>query len=140
MYADVGGKLWHPTEDASSPGYARLRYNPCRQNGREGPTQLRETKVFLSRGVGISHWGKKPELLGFEVHDVGLGASIFGDGWINRALVQCRTGTVLQLPCTSCHAAGTLRSFPANGFTWYDTNQAVSTNVCMSRVHVVEMI
>ena len=41
----------------------------CHRRGREGRTRLRETKVFLGRGVGVLHWGRRPELVGLEAHD-----------------------------------------------------------------------
>jgi hypothetical protein len=52
----VGGKLWHPY----SSGH--LRYNPCRTHpARSGRTRFDDTKVFLGRGVGVSHWGNEPQ-------------------------------------------------------------------------------
>ena len=76
----MGGKLWHPTA-----GSDLLRYNPCRSApGREGLTRLSETKVFLGRGVGVLHWGRRPELVGFEAHDLALAASVLGEAWIDR--------------------------------------------------------
>jgi hypothetical protein len=59
-----------------------------------------QTKVFLSKGVGVSNWGDRPEIVGFEAHDVALSASILGEGYIHNALVRCRTGSALQVPCS----------------------------------------
>ena len=112
-----GGKLWHPDEASDA-----LRYNPGRQNpARDTCTcepvecgwcstcgckevdkafvSLTNTKVFLSLGTGLSNWGARVELLGLESHDVGLGASILGLGYIASMLVRCRTGATLEVPC-----------------------------------------
>ena len=97
-------------------GTAILRYNPGRANpARESATILTNTKAFLSRGVGLNHWGSHPEIIGFEAHDVGLSISILGNGYIHNAYVRCRTGAAL-LPSDN-NMGGT-------GFEWYDTNQA----------------
>ena len=87
-----------------------------------------------SRGVGISHWGDKPELLGLEAHDLGLAASILGNGWIDRMLVRCRTGAPLQPPCNGCDEQQVLSGMLGSGFEWYDTNQAhIVTNSTFRR-------
>jgi hypothetical protein len=140
-----GGKLYHP-EDGSD----RLMYNPGRQNparstcaiepcesnhwsggcscegtGYEAYTTLQNTKVFLSAGVGISHWGARVEVVGFEAHDVALSISILGAGYIHDGLIRCRTGDELQLPCDNCDAGRTLaQGMLGTGFEWYDTDQA----------------
>jgi len=136
----VGGKLWHPeTADPSHPLYHKLRYNPCRQSGdeRSGATVMRETKVFVGRGVGVSHWGKSPELVGYEAHDLALAASILGYAWLDRMLVRCRTGAPFELPCNGCNRASTLAKMLGSGFEWYDTNQAhIVTNARFERCGV----
>ena len=58
----VGGRLYH--RSWNNP-HGLLHYNPCRTAGRTGPTRLHDTKIFLSRGVGVSHWGNVPELVRF---------------------------------------------------------------------------
>ena len=116
-----GGRLEHHGEQIdSATGEPILRYNAGRVNpGRSGSTVLKETKVFLSRGAGILHWGSKPEMIGLEAHDLGLSASILGNGYVHRAYVRCRTGADLQLPCSGCNAASTLAyGMAGNGFEW----------------------
>ena len=119
----VGGKLWHPYSSSSI-----LRYNPCRTlPGRSGLTRMTNTKVFIGRGVGVSHWGRRPELIGFEAHDLALAASIMGDGFLNHALVICRTGAALQAPCENgCDQGAALSSVQGSGFEWYDTSQGAA--------------
>jgi len=136
----VGGKLYH---DADTD---LLTYNPGRQDparstclsepcalrascncppSHQGWTRFTNTKVFLGRGVGISHWGSTPEIIGYEAHDVGLSASILGLGYIHDALVRCRTGAHLQLPCDDCDAEQVLAwGMAGSGFEWYDTGQS----------------
>lgn len=131
-----GGKLWHRVDDPTDPLHGELTYNPCRTSpARGGETILKETKVFLGRGVGVSHWGSRPELTGFEAHDVGLAASILGAGWIDRMLVRCRTGAPLSLPCGDPSDCDAKRAKMAgSGFEWYDTNQAhIITNATFRR-------
>lgn len=135
-----GGKLFHP--DTSET----LAYNPGRQNparstcivepctinsacdcwaAYEAFTRLTNTKVFLLRGVGINHWGTRPELVGFEAHDVGLAASILGVGWLDNVLVQCRTGEPVEAPGYGAGSEVRLAySWGGSGFEWYDTFQA----------------
>ena len=89
---------------------------------------LCSTKVFLGVGVGVSHWGNAAELVGFESHDLALAASMLGEGWMHHALVRCRTGAPLVVPCevggSGCDSAVALAEMPGSGFAWYDTGQA----------------
>ena len=142
-----GGKLVHPTAASDA-----LRYNP----GRQAPARdtcscepheagctwcgtcackaefqaymrLEDTKVFASRGVGISNWGARVEVDGLEAHDVGLAISILGHGYITRMLVRCRTGESLQMP-----GGDRGHEMSGDGFEWYDTAQAhILTDVTM---------
>ena len=117
-----GGRLEHDASQLDAATNAPiLRYNPGRANpGRDSLTVLRDTKTFLSIGVGILHWGSQPEIIGAEAHDLGLSFSILGNGYITKAYVRCRTGSLLQLPAGSASAVG----MNGHGFEWYDTNQA----------------
>ncbi len=128
-----GGKLWHPQDDSDVLRYDPGRQNPPRDTCSCDPHEahctwcddcrckqeyqvyhrLEETKVFLSRGVGLNHWGPRVEIIGYEAHDVGLAASILGYGYINRMLVRCRTGESLAMPCASC-----ARQMGGDGFEW----------------------
>ena len=54
----VGGRLWHPWSNSD-----HLRYNPCRTHpARSGLTRFVDTKVFLGRGVGVSHCARPSQL------------------------------------------------------------------------------
>jgi hypothetical protein len=112
-----GGQLEH---DASQLDAATnepiLRYNPGRSSpGRDSATVLRDTKTFLSIGIGILHWGSQPEIINAEAHDLRLSVSILGNGYIHNAYVRCRTGAPLQLPAGSASAVG----MAGHGFEWY---------------------
>lgn len=117
-----GGRLEHDSSQIDrSTGEPVLRYNPGRANpARTSATVLRDTKVFLTIGIGILHWGSCPEIINADAHDLGLSFSILGHGFIRNAYVRCRTGAPLALPAGSSSAVG----MSGNGFAWYDTNQA----------------
>lgn len=78
--------------------------------------------MFLTRGVGFTHWGARPQLEWFEAHDVGLAASILGVGYLKTALVRCRTGLPILAPGYSYTSP--LQGWDGSGFEWYDTHQA----------------
>ena len=133
----VGGKLWHPNSQSNS-----LRYNPCRTAGRQGRTLMQDTKAFLGVGVGVSHWGDVQELVRYEAHDLGLAASMLGEGWLDSALVRCRTGAHLQVPCDGggggvCDGDGDPRALVhmrGSGFEWYDTSSRhIVSNITFAR-------
>ena len=141
----VGGRLYHPSSSSDelvyNPGRVVAGRPTCRCEPKEpscapygrclepGYTVFNNTKVFLLKGTGISHWGSRIELRGFEAHDVGLAAAILGYGYITDMLVRCRTGAQLQLPCDDdgCDResvlGGKYGGMHANGFIWYDTGQ-----------------
>ena len=89
-----GGRLEHDSSQIDrSTGEPVLRYNPGRANpARTSATVLRDTKVFLTIGIGILHWGSCPEIINADAHDLGLSFSILGHGFIRNAYVRCRTG------------------------------------------------
>ena len=93
-------------------------------------TKMTNTKVFLVRGAGLTHWGKRSEIVSFEAHDVGRVANIFGQVLLDKALVRCRTGHELRVPCTDgswcANNPGAILTSGAmtNGFFWYDTGQS----------------
>mmetsp|Transcript_20238 Transcript_20238/g.42749 ORF Transcript_20238/g.42749 Transcript_20238/m.42749 type:complete len:1211 (-) Transcript_20238:513-4145(-) len=104
---------------------------------------LRSTKVYLTMGNGLTHWGKRVEIIKYEASDVGLGLSILGFDWVDQMLVQCRTGLAPQLPCkagSGCNDWETAgRYWTSRGFEWYDTNQAhILTNITFRRCGVYE--
>lgn len=147
-----GGKLLHPHTSSDA-----LVYNAGRQSRQSCAVEpcsvssscscpaehkvyqrMTNTKVFLSAGTGVTHWGHRPELVGYEAHDVGLSLSILGYGYLTRALVRCRTGTPLQIPCDGCNVGSQLAwGLGGTAFEWYDTNQAhIVTNTTFRRCGV----
>ena len=140
----VGGRLYHPSTSSNelvyNPGRVVAGRPTCRCEPKDkvkepscapygsclqpGYTVFNNTKVFLLKGTGLSHWGSRIELRSFEAHDVGLAAAILGYGFITDMLVRCRTGAQLQLPCDDdgCDRPATLSNLyggmKANGFIW----------------------
>ena len=107
LFEDAQGRLRYnagrqlPARDtcAGDVGQDSQDYSCRHWMGEEGYTVIEQTKVFLSRGVGLSHWGRRMEVIGFEAHDVGLGLAILADkGYLTEALVQCRSACIAGRP------------------------------------------
>ena len=147
-----GGKLWHANSSSDELTYNAGRQSPARETcatepcalrascscpeGSRSVTRVTNTKVFLTAGTGLTHWGARPEVVGYEAHDVGLSLSILGDGYIHEALVRCRTGAALQVPCDGCDASATLAwGMGGTGFEWYDTNQVLVDTAQPQQLH-----
>jgi len=134
LYEDATGRLWYnggrqsPARNtcAGYAGQSAQNYNCKGWLGEDGFTVLEDTKVFLSGGVGLSHWGSRVEVSGFEAHDVGLGLAILAErGHLTGALIQCRTGSPLDcVNGNACDDASIGYRFEGSGFDWYDTGQA----------------
>jgi len=142
----VGGSLGHedPSDPSSplvyNPGRAATRdtctvqsgwcgSGPCRCNDdKQGFLRFTNTKVFLSASAGLLHWGSRGEIIGYSAYDLALSASVLGVFQISDALIACRTGDPLLLPCNGCEnnpstAASMLKQLDGVGFEWYDTSQ-----------------
>lgn len=77
--------------------------------------QLYNSKAFLTPAVGLNSWSGRIEILGFEVHDMGLSLEALEAGvLIDRLLAQCRTGESIAVP-----ADVNVASMLGNGFFWY---------------------
>ena len=146
-----GGKLW--TNSSGEYMYNAARINPSRDTcvppaglgaqefncplsleyGDGSFTHMRHLKVFLSQGVGVSHWGLRNDVRFFEAHDVELGIAMLAQrGHMAHALLQCRTGAALSSSVDP--SIDVSAGFLANGFEWYDTGQAhILTNVTFRR-------
>ncbi len=66
------------------------------------------TKTFLCE-LGISHWGDRVEVTGFESHDLQRSVQLFGTSWFDSALFNPRSNNPLPY------------DGPSHGFQFYDT-------------------
>ncbi|EGC33844.1 hypothetical protein DICPUDRAFT_36074 [Dictyostelium purpureum] len=76
------------------------------------------TKIYLSnRGVG--HWGERVEVVGLEAYDSNRPGTLFGDAWLDTAIVNGQTGSLVSKSRTG-----------RQGFQFYDTYvQTILSNV-----------
>lgn len=69
-------------------------------------TRIENFKAFLSVGVGVSHWGLRPEFVGLETHDVKLSLAMLAKrGYLTKALITCRTGAPLDCVKEGCRGS-----------------------------------
>lgn len=74
------------------------------------------TKAFLCQD-GVGHWGSRVEIQRFEAFDVRRGATIFGQSWLDRAVIVGRTKNINGVPMQQ-------------GFQFYDTwVKTIITNI-----------
>ncbi|EFA76092.1 hypothetical protein PPL_10671 [Heterostelium album PN500] len=120
----VGGKLTYDDSDGllyyTNGRVSRETYS----NGVENDANIvwmtfNNTKVYLSnRGIGM--WGERSEANALESHDSRRPASLFGESWVNNALVNGQSANLL--------AKG--NEVSRQGFQFYDTYvKTILTNV-----------
>eukprot|EP01132_Coremiostelium_polycephalum_P000649 gene649-803_t len=115
----VGGNLYHDTTSGLLV-YQSGRYERETMIG-DTPAWMRftNTKVFLSNS-GIDHWGHRIEVVGLEAHDCHRSATLFGQAWMNTAIVNGQSGNPLS--------KGMM--YQRQGFQFYDTYvQTILSNV-----------
>jgi hypothetical protein len=114
----VGGVL----EEKGSSGSlrytsGRARTQDKKNNGVRVFSRFSNLQAFLCN-YGFSHWGDRPELVGFEITDVNTGAQLFGDGWLGNGIINAESTNVDRFPSNTI------------GFQGYDvTNKALVSNV-----------
>eukprot|EP00808_Paulinella_micropora_P004980 g27528.t1 len=54
--------------------------------------RFEDNKAFLSNR-GLQHWGERSEIIRLEIHDVGLAMNVFGEVWIDKLLMDCRSSS-----------------------------------------------
>eukprot|EP00967_Tisochrysis_lutea_P050462 scaffold62073_cov16-Tisochrysis_lutea.AAC.5 len=106
---------------------------PCRtESGTQQSTHLLlNNKVWLAQW-GVSHWGQRVKVDGWEAYDCVRGANIFGSAQLTNALIDGRSDNVwarCSLPWkTTKHPMqrrypGSLADIaPIAGFQWYDNS------------------
>ncbi|EGC28910.1 hypothetical protein DICPUDRAFT_90740 [Dictyostelium purpureum] len=102
----VGGYLYYNRGDGllyySSGRYSRPTYINC--------SAVPGNEVSIS----ISHWGERVEVNRYESHDTVRSASVFGEAWLNNAIINGRSGNIV--------AQGFDDEYTRQGFQFYDTN------------------
>lgn len=120
----TGGLLWYPT------GSDLLRYNNGRyardtlnaDNSAEGIMFFNHSKTWLC-GLGVSHWGKRIEIVDYESHDVGRAVQLFGEAWFSRALVNAKSASLISYKDYTSKDG-------SQGFQFYDVNvKSIVTDV-----------
>jgi G8 domain len=91
----------------------------CKQNEMAW-ISMSNSKAYLVANIGLSSWGGRLELHGFECHDCGMAmAALASDGFFAKSvLAECRSQVPIVMPNTV--RANKLRG---DGFRWYDTGQ-----------------
>ncbi|GAM19287.1 hypothetical protein SAMD00019534_024620, partial [Acytostelium subglobosum LB1] len=119
----VGGALWEDENNNNQLLYLSGRNERVTYfYGTDIVTYLRfnNTKAFLTTGQAISHWGAYVEVDQYEAHDIGRAGSLFGQAWLNNAIVNAMSGNPF--------AQGP--QYHRQGFEFYDTLvQTVLTNI-----------
>lgn len=68
--------------------------------------------------MGLNHWGERPEIVGFEGHDVSRMGQLFGDAWLHSAIINAKSNNPVPFPDTT------------QGFQYYDTwSKAILSNI-----------
>ena len=116
----------NPARDTCAPPYgigvAEYNCPAAYEYLDESFTYITHLKVFLSQGVGVSHWGQRTDVQYFEAHDVELGIAMLAQrGHLAHALMQCRSGATLVSSVDG--TSNVDYQFLGNGFEWYDTGQ-----------------
>ena len=69
-----------------------------------------ETRVFLCNR-GLNHWGDRAETIGYAAHDITKGLTLFGEAYVNRAVIDGKSSNILLD-----------RPTPTRAFEYYDTH------------------
>jgi hypothetical protein len=106
----VGGMLKYDPPDSDTLFYDNGRFSrpTVDSSNKEAWMQFNDTKVWMCR-MGVSHWGDRIEIVGFESHDTGRSVQVFGEAWFSQALVNAESGSLIKYPGKP------------TGFQFYDT-------------------
>lgn len=108
----------------SIQGDGKLKYNTGRNSrttintdGSTGYLSFNNTLLALCN-KGLQHWGNNVEVVNYEIHDSAHGAVLFGDCFLNNALVNARTANTVG--ASSIQYAAWM-GIDRLGFQFYDT-------------------
>ena len=105
-----------------------------------GLMRFTNTQVALAC-VGITHWGSRVEIDGFEVYDFRLSTKVFGSVLLHRMEATCVTGNgfgIADVPKPRGSFEGSrldTRYNPIVGFEWYDTQQQHTGSALSGSIH-----
>ncbi|KAG2427679.1 hypothetical protein HXX76_012328 [Chlamydomonas incerta] len=121
----VGGTLWVNDADGGKLYYSSGRYEMDTRDDTGtalGFHVLTNNKVWLAQW-GLSHWGARVRVSGWEAHDCVRGANVFGLAQLSNAYINGRSANADAKYPAGDHD-------PIAGFRWYDTRvMTVLTNV-----------
>lgn len=123
----IGGQLWYQNTSTSVLTYRVGRFvgntrRTAYHNGTQGWMRFTNLQVAQCR-MGLSHWGDRLELINFQATDVARSAQIFGESWMDNAVVNVNSTNPVP------KAADVITS-TTEGFQYYDTNsRAIITRV-----------
>ncbi|KAM9953074.1 hypothetical protein ACTFIR_008132 [Dictyostelium discoideum] len=104
-YNEMNGLLYY-----DSGRFERFTYkNGTVVYGNEVPMRFNNTKIYLSN-FGIGHWGEYVEVVSYESHDNIRSASIFGEAWLSKAIINGNSNNIARSI-----------NFNKQGFQFYDT-------------------
>lgn len=109
----TGGKLYYPT-GSNLLSYDNGRYSRNTLNAKNtgpGIQYFNDSKTWLC-GIGISHWGDRIEIIGYEGHDNARSVQVFGEAWFTKGLVNVKSKSLVTFY--------DIQSNPM-GFQFYDT-------------------
>eukprot|EP01065_Artemidia_motanka_P046222 TRINITY_DN6954_c0_g1_i2.p1 TRINITY_DN6954_c0_g1~~TRINITY_DN6954_c0_g1_i2.p1 ORF type:complete len:1953 (+),score=506.49 TRINITY_DN6954_c0_g1_i2:51-5909(+) len=90
-------------------------------------TRVENTLVFLAV-QGVMHWGQRVEIVQYECHDVRRPVKMFGEAWLNDALINAYTDNVEQ--------GDHIRLGHHEGFEFYGTGvKTLVTNIEFRNFH-----
>jgi hypothetical protein len=121
----VGGLLKYKAADSNVLWYDDGRYsrNTVSSTNVAQWMQFNETKVWMC-GMGISHWGDRVEIIGFESYDTGRSVQVFGEAWFSDAIVSTGSSNAINFPSGQ------------SGFQFYDTYvKSIVTDVIFRGFH-----
>ncbi|KAF5840653.1 hypothetical protein DUNSADRAFT_16026, partial [Dunaliella salina] len=126
-----GGKIWHNADDGGKLYYSSGRHasDPRTESGTQQSTHyLLNNKVWLAQW-GVSHWGQRVMVDGWEAYDCVRGANIFGSAHLTNALIDGRSDNAwAQYPGSLADIA------PIAGFQWYDNSVVHSDEFLPSHI------
>jgi hypothetical protein len=96
----VGGWLAYEsaTSDILTYDSGRFSRDTKTAQGKTGGFMVfTNTKAWMCQ-MGISHWGDRAEAIRYEVHDVRRSIQLFGQSWLDSALINAKSNSIVKGP------------------------------------------
>ena len=105
----TGGTQQYQADNTLFYNVGRVERNTKDDSGAPAWMIFNHTRVYMCNR-GLNHWGKRAEATNYAAHDVTKGLTLFGEAWVDNAVIEGRSGNPL------------LTNFPQQrGFEYYDT-------------------